>query len=75
MGFRLAGVLFLNDSFSENGAQEYAVVRGRIEIHDDASTTFELDEDSHLEFLTHVDANTFEGWLGRMLLEEEQAQP
>jgi hypothetical protein len=26
-GFRLAGYLFLNDSFSEDGAQEYAVYR------------------------------------------------
>jgi hypothetical protein len=27
VGFRLDGVLFLNDATSENGAQEYAVVR------------------------------------------------
>lgn len=26
-GFSLQGLLFLNDSFSEDGAQEYAVVR------------------------------------------------
>ncbi len=26
-GFRLQGVLFLNDSLSEDGAQEYAIVR------------------------------------------------
>lgn len=26
-GFRLQGLLFLNDSFSEDGAQEYAIVR------------------------------------------------
>ena len=30
--WRLQGVLFLNDSFSEDGAQEYAVIRDGIQI-------------------------------------------
>jgi hypothetical protein len=31
-GFSFQGLLFLNDSFSEDGAQEYAVVRGERQI-------------------------------------------
>ena len=31
-GFRLGALLFLNDSFSEDGAQEFAVVRGGRQI-------------------------------------------
>ncbi len=59
-GFRLSSpsgdILFLNDSFSENGAQEFAVARGGRQIE---SITFSwCSEARALEFIKQLQAGT-----------------
>lgn len=56
-GFRWMGYLFLNDATSENGAQEYAVIRESTGLQVESLTASWMTESSMTEFLMHLVPN------------------
>jgi hypothetical protein len=63
-GFRYRGYLFLNDSFSESGAQEYAVVEEATGKQVESVTFFWCSREQALDLIERISTDEFlkEAW-------------
>ena len=65
-GFRFRGLLFLNDSFTEDSAQEYAVVR-EFDMYQLESVTFSwCDKEKAIDVITECLEITGDGFFGKL---------
>ncbi len=58
-GFRHKGYLYLNDSFSEDGAAEYAIVREKDRIQVESITFGWCDLDKALRYIREISADVY----------------
>lgn len=65
-GFRFQGLLFLNDSFTEDSAQEYAVIRESDMCQLESITFSWCDKEKAIDVITECSEMTGDGFFGKL---------